>query len=108
VAGRPKSLRAAVRATIEHQLRWIEDHPDRARFIYMRGHLDWDSAGASAVAALNRDLTDAIRDWMEPLIERREIRASSMLTASAIVTGPPTRSPSDGSRAMFAARCRRS
>jgi len=42
---------------------------------------------------------------MEPLIERREIRASSMLTASAIVTGPAHRSPSDGSRAMFAARC---
>src|SRR5271167_4230673 len=38
---RPRSLRAAVRETISHQLRWIEENEDRARFLYMRGHLDW-------------------------------------------------------------------
>ena len=40
VGRKPRSLRAAVRGVIAHQLRWIEQHPDLARFVYMRGHLD--------------------------------------------------------------------
>jgi len=51
---RPRSLRAAVRGTISHQLSWIEAHQDRARFLYMRGHLDWDSPAGAELAELNR------------------------------------------------------
>ncbi len=39
----PASLRDAVRGTIAHQLTWTEQHADLARFIYARGHLDWNS-----------------------------------------------------------------
>jgi AcrR family transcriptional regulator len=85
---KPRSLRSAVRRVIEHQLRWIEEHPDLARFVYMRGHLDWDSRGGSEVEELNRRIAAAIREWMAPLIERGEIRPRSMLVISAIVTGP--------------------
>lgn len=85
---KPRSLRSAVRGVITHQLRWIEEHPDLARFVYMRGHLDWDSQGGSEVEELNRRVATAIREWMAPLIERGEIRPRSMLVISAIVTGP--------------------
>jgi AcrR family transcriptional regulator len=88
VGRKPRSLRSAVRGVIEHQLRWIEEHPDLARFVYMRGHLDWDSAGDSEVEELNRRIAGAIREWMAPLIEKGEIRPRSMLVISAIVTGP--------------------
>jgi AcrR family transcriptional regulator len=88
VRRRPRSLRAAVRGTIQHQLQWIEQHPDLAKFLYARGHLEWSSPGATEVAALNRDLASAFRDWMAPLVESGEIRISSMLVISAIVTGP--------------------
>jgi AcrR family transcriptional regulator len=88
VRSRPRSLRAAVRGTISHQLRWTEEHPDLARFIYMRGHLDWESAAGSQVVALNRDLAAAFRGWMTPLIERGEIRLRSPSLIVAIVTGP--------------------
>jgi AcrR family transcriptional regulator len=85
---KPRSLRAAVRGTIAHQLCWVELNPDLARFVYMRGHLDWDSSGASDVAALNRDIAGAFRDWMAPLVESGEMRVTSMLLISAIVNGP--------------------
>jgi AcrR family transcriptional regulator len=85
---RPRSLRAAVRGTISHQLRWIEEHEDRARFLYMRGHLDWDSPAGAELVELNRSLAGAYRDWMAPLVERGEIRQMSMLMLTAIVTGP--------------------
>jgi AcrR family transcriptional regulator len=88
VARKPRSLRTAVRGVIDHQMHWIEDHPDLARFVYMRGHLDWDSEGGSEVAELNRRIAAAIREWMAPLIEKGEIRPRSMLVISAIVTGP--------------------
>jgi AcrR family transcriptional regulator len=88
VGRKPRSLRSAVRGVIEHQLRWIEEHPDLARFVYMRGHLDWDSQGGAEVEELNRSIAAAIREWMAPLIEKGEIRPRSMLVISAIVTGP--------------------
>jgi AcrR family transcriptional regulator len=85
---RPRSLRAAVRGTIAHQLSWVELNGDLARFVYMRGHLDWDSQGAAEVSLLNAKLGDAFRAWMAPLIDRGEIRVTSMLLISAIVNGP--------------------
>jgi AcrR family transcriptional regulator len=84
----PDSLQRAVRATIAHQMSWIEQHPDLARFVYMRGHLDWDSEGGSAVAALNRELAGAFREWMRPFVQAGEVAPMPMLLATAIVSGP--------------------
>lgn len=85
---RPRSLRAAVRGALLHQMSWTEQHPDLARFVYSRGHLDWDSPAASTVAALNRDLADAFKAWFSPLIASGEVRPRSMLLITAIVSGP--------------------
>jgi AcrR family transcriptional regulator len=85
---RPRSLHVAVRGTIAHQLSWVELNRDLARFVYARGHLDWESEGAAAVSALNAELSAAFRAWMTPLIDRGELRVSSMLLISAIVNGP--------------------
>jgi AcrR family transcriptional regulator len=84
----PRSLRAAVRGTISHQLQWIDANQDRARFLYMRGHLDWDSPAGAQLHELNRNLAAAYRDWMAPLVERGQIRPMSMLMLTAVVTGP--------------------
>jgi AcrR family transcriptional regulator len=85
---RPRSLRAAVRGTIAHQLSWVELNRDLARFVYSRGHLDWESQGAAEVSALNAELSAAFRVWMAGLVERGELRVRSMLLISAIVNGP--------------------
>jgi AcrR family transcriptional regulator len=85
---RPRSLRSAVRGTIAHQLSWVELNSDLARFVYARGHLDWESEGAAEVTALNAELSGAFRTWMSKLIDRGELRVSSMLLISAIVNGP--------------------
>jgi AcrR family transcriptional regulator len=88
VRRKPRSLRAAVHGAVSHQLRWIEQHADLARFVYMRGHLDWDSPGGAEVVALNRELAAAFRTWMAPLVESGEIRVTSIPMISAIVGGP--------------------
>jgi AcrR family transcriptional regulator len=85
---RPRSLRAAAHGTIAHQLAWVEQHPQLARFVYMRGHLDWESPANAQLAALNRDLSTAFREWMAPLLASGEIRPASMLVITAIVNGP--------------------
>jgi AcrR family transcriptional regulator len=85
---RPRSMRAAVNGTISHQLHWIEENEDRARFLYIRGHLDWDSPAGAQLQELNRNLAQAYRDWMAPLIESGQIRPMSILMLTAIVTGP--------------------
>jgi AcrR family transcriptional regulator len=88
VRSRPRSLRAAVRGVIANQLGWVEEHADLARFVYMRGHLDWQTPASAELAALNRDLAAAFREWMAPLVERGDVRPAPMLMITAIVTGP--------------------
>jgi len=88
IRSRPRSLRAAVHGTISHQLAWVERHPELARFVYLRGHLDWESPANAELAALNGDLAAAFREWMEPLVAAGEIRPTSMLMITAIVNGP--------------------
>ena len=85
---RPRSIRAAVTGTISHQLTWIEENEDRARLLYMRGHLDWDSQAGVELQKLNRNLGQAFSEWMAPLLASGQIRPMSILMLSAIVTGP--------------------
>jgi len=88
LAGKPRSLRAAVRGTIAHQLGWIQEHPDLASFVYMRGHLDWDTPAGAEVAALNRELAAAFRGRLEPFVNAGEVRPMSMTLITAIVAAP--------------------
>jgi AcrR family transcriptional regulator len=85
---RPRSLRAAVRGSISHHLMWVEEHRDRARFLYMRGHLEWDSAAGAELQQRNRDLAAAYREWMAPLVQEGVVRPMSTLMITAIVAGP--------------------
>jgi AcrR family transcriptional regulator len=88
VRARPRSLRAAVRGTIAHQLTWVEHNRRLATFVYARDHLDPDSSGGASVSALNRELASAWREWMTPLLERGELSVTSMVVISSIVGGP--------------------
>ncbi len=88
LAKRPRSLRAAVRGVIGHQIGWIEGNVDRARFVYTRGTLEADSPGSAELDEMNRKLAVAYQDWLAPLIERGLARPMSMLVLNAVVTGP--------------------
>ena len=88
LAHQPGSLHGAVHTAIGHQLCWTQEHPDLARFVYLRGHPGPGSAGGAELNQLNRELAAAFRQWMAPLAERGEIRPTSMLVITAIVAGP--------------------
>lgn len=85
---KPRSVRAAVRGVLAHQLAWTEAHADRARFLYMRGHVDWETPAGAELAARNRSLAEAYQEWMTPLHRSGRVRPMSMLMTSAIVGGP--------------------
>jgi AcrR family transcriptional regulator len=88
LAEKPRSLRKAVRGVIAHQIEWIEANVDRARFVYTRGTLDGDSAGGAHLAEMNRKLAASYQAWLQPFVERGQVRPMSMLVLNAIVTGP--------------------
>lgn len=88
VAQRPRSLRAAVRGTIAHQIQWIEANVERARFVYTRGTLEGESPGSAELHEMNRQLASAYQAWLKPLVERGAVRPISMLVLNAVVTGP--------------------
>jgi len=88
VGRKPGSLREAVRGAIAHQLTWTEQNAGLARFVYARGHLDWNSPEGAELAALNSGLAAAFREWMAPLVRTGEIRPGPMLLITAVVSGP--------------------
>ncbi len=88
VSRKPRSLRAAVHGAIDHQLSWTEQNADLARFVYARGHLDWSSPAGAELAALNRDLAAAFREWLAPFVASGEVRTAPMLLITAVVSGP--------------------
>jgi AcrR family transcriptional regulator len=88
LAARPASLEEAIRGIVAHQLQWTQENPERAAFLYARGHLDWSSSSGAELRALNRDLAIAYRDWMAPFVDRGEAREMSMVMLTAVVTGP--------------------
>ena len=85
---RPRSLRAAVRGTIAHQIEWVEANVEHARFVYTRGTLEGESPGSTELEEMNRKLGSAYRAWLQPLVERGAVRPIPMLVLNAIVTGP--------------------
>jgi len=85
---RPASLREAVGGVIGHQIGWIEANAERARFVYARGNLDWSSPAGAQLDDLNRKVSDAYRQWMEPFIQAGKIRPMPMIVLNAVVAGP--------------------
>jgi AcrR family transcriptional regulator len=91
VRRRPATLREAVRGAIIHQLRWTERNADLARFVYQRGHLDWDSPGGMELAALDRDLSAGWPDscdrhcWPPPLDLRCRLTLELVSDDGAVV-----------------------
>ncbi|WP_319944033.1 TetR/AcrR family transcriptional regulator [Nocardia aurantia] len=88
LAADPPSLTGAVGGVIRHQLRWIEDHPERARFVYSQGRLDWSTEAGVRLREMNAELNDEYRRWLAPFVERGEACALPMTVVVALVTGP--------------------
>lgn len=81
VSRRPRSLREAVRGAISHQLTWTEQNADLARFVYTRGHLDWNSAAGAELAARPCSARD---------LERHPARSGSRIAPGIRDPGQPT------------------
>lgn len=88
LAARPRSLRTAVRGVIAHQVGWVENNVDRARFVYTRGTLDGDSPGYRELEQMNRKLALAYQQLLDPFIQRGRVRPMSVLVLNAVVSGP--------------------
>jgi AcrR family transcriptional regulator len=88
LARRPRSLRAAVRGMIAHQIEWIETNAERARFVYTRGTLEGESPGSAELEEMNRKFASAFQAWLQPLVESGMVRPMPMLVLNAVVTGP--------------------
>jgi AcrR family transcriptional regulator len=85
---KPRALRSAMRGVLGHQLTWTEENQDLARFLYMRGEIDWNTPAGVELAARNRSLAEAYREWMAPLVRSGQLRSTSMVMLTAIVGGP--------------------
>lgn len=85
---KPSSLREAVAGIVGHQLAWVERHPQWAKFLYSRDHLDWAGEAGAKLQSNNKDLAAAYREWLSPFVATGAARELSTPVIVAIVTGP--------------------
>ena len=52
-----------VRATVRYHLRWVESHPDAARYLFNYGDLELRSRPDEALAQLNARFVSEVRNW---------------------------------------------
>lgn len=83
------SPRRAVRAMVDHHLRWVREHPDWARYLLDMGRqAELVAATREQVEAMNRDFSAGVLRWLEPHFVRGELRRLSPVLLYAIVLGP--------------------
>lgn len=73
---------------VEHHLRWVRDHPERARFLFERREPEVADASVAAVRDLNESVFAACRDWLEPHWRKGRIRRLPLELHYVIVLGP--------------------
>jgi len=85
---RHTAARSGVRSIVAYHLRWIEQHPERARYLFhMRGE---DAIGAveADIAELNQAFFARIALWLEPQVMGGAIRRLPTELLSAILIAP--------------------
>ncbi len=79
---------AGVRALVRHHLRWVEDNPELARFLFARRSAEVRAAGADEVARINARAADALAGWAAPHVRARRLRRLPPELFRSILLGP--------------------
>ncbi|MBP2327756.1 AcrR family transcriptional regulator [Kibdelosporangium banguiense] len=88
LTGRPATIAEGVGDFVRQHLRWIEEHPDLARFIYAQGRFHRLPEVDARLEEMNADIGAAYVEWLEPFIARGDVLRLPLDVMVAIVTGP--------------------
>ena len=76
----------AVRAVVAHHLRWVEAHPELARFLLSSREAEVVEASQARLTEMNRELFAATRRWLERW--EGDLRPISFGLLYAVLIGP--------------------
>lgn len=63
---RARTARGGVRAVVTAYLRFVEEHPDRARFVHASAYASYLPAHAEPIAEIKAPRTARMREWLAP------------------------------------------
>lgn len=79
---------AGVRALVRHHLRWVEENPGLARFLFARRTAAVHEASADEVAQITARAADALAAWATPHVRARRLRRLPPDLFRAVLLGP--------------------
>ena len=88
VLTRHRNAEPGIKALVRHHLRWVEENPERARFLLDRREAEVAAAAAAEVRELNRATFAAVSEWLRPHEEAEAIRRMPRELLYAVVIGP--------------------
>jgi hypothetical protein len=77
-----------IRAIASHHLRWVEQHPDKARYLLTRRVPEVELAMAAELRQANRDFMNALGGWIAVQADAGALRPLSPDLFHALVLGP--------------------
>jgi AcrR family transcriptional regulator len=88
VLARERDAERGIRAIVRHHLRWVQEHPDLARFLFGRREIEATLAGDARVRELNRETFAATERWLEPHVRAGILRELPLDLCSTVLIGP--------------------
>jgi len=88
VLGRHREARPGIEATVRYHLRWVEQNPERARYLFAAREPQMLGAARTEVRELNRRFYAAVESWVTPHMRAGVLCSLSADLLQALWFGP--------------------
>ncbi len=85
---RHQDARAGVRAIVGYHLRWVNEHPDWARYLLEMRHAEFVATTEAAIAEENRRFVARLVGWLQPHIYAGALRRLAPDLFISMIIGP--------------------
>lgn len=90
VLERARTPRGGVRAVVTGYLRFVEEHPDRARFIHASAYASYLPAHASVITEAKEPRMSRMREWLAPHVAAGDVVDLPDPLLEMLLIGPVT------------------
>jgi len=77
-----------VTAVVRYHLRWVEQNPDWARYLFHMRRSDYLAVSEAGIKEQNRRFLERVGKWLRPHLEAGSIRELPLDLYASLVMGP--------------------
>lgn len=83
-----RDARAGIAAVIRYHLRWVQEHPEWARYLFQMRYTDFMAAAEYTIAEQNREFYGHIQRWLDDRHKKGELKRLPFEITLQIIISP--------------------